>query len=117
MKIVTLAVASAMTLAGTLAFAQTGALQPPSAQGAPTGAAVDSMGSSTSPGAVKQGTSTGAAATYNGNAGVTTGAGGGAMVRPGTGASEQGAPTGAAVNSRGDATQPGAVKQGTSTSR
>lgn len=117
MKIATIALASALTLTGTLAFAQTGTIKAPSAQGAPTGAAVDSMGSSTAPGAVKQGTSAGGAASFNGSPGVTTGAGGGAMVRPGTGASEQGAPTSATVNSRGDATQPGAVKQGTSTSR
>ncbi len=115
-EIATIALASALTLTGTVAFAQTGTIKAPSAQGAPTGAAVDSMGSSTAPGAVKQGTSAGGAASFHGSPGVTTGAGG-AMVRPGTGASEQGAPTSATVNSRGDATQPGAVKQGTSTSR
>ncbi|MDO9564818.1 MAG: hypothetical protein Q7J60_24625 [Bradyrhizobium sp.] len=119
MKIATLALASALALTGTFALAQSGAMKQPSSQGAPTGAAVDSMGTSTSPGAVKSGTSAGGAASMNnnGNVGVTTGANSGAMMRPGTGASEQGAPTGADVNSRGDATEPGAVKQGTSTTR
>ena len=117
MKIATIALASALALTGTLAFAQNGTAKGPSTQGAPTAAAIDSTGSGTTPGAVKSGTSAGGAASVNSKTGVTTGASGGAMVRPGTGASEQGAPTSAAVNSRGDATQPGAVKQGTSTSR
>ena len=117
MKIATIALASALALTGTLAVAQSGPVNGPATQGAPTGAAIDSKGSATAPGAVKSGTSAGGAASVNSNSGVTTGASGGAMVRPGTDASEQGAPSAAAVNSRGDATLPGAVKQGTSTSR
>ena len=121
MKIATITIASALMLSGNIAFAQTGTIKPPSAQGAPTSAAVDSMGRSTTPGAVKHGTSAGGV--YNGP-GVTTGAAPvapmarpGPMVPPGKTASEQGAPTSAAVHSQGDETQPGAVKQGTSTGR
>lgn len=111
MKIATMTLASALALSGTVAFAQSGTLQRPSSQGAPTGAAVDSLGSSTNPGAVKRGTSAGGPAAVGG----TTVIGRPATPPPGKTASEQGAPTSAAVNARGDETQPGAVKQGTST--
>jgi hypothetical protein len=55
---------------------------------------------------MKQGTGTGGAM-QNNNMGTTTGA----STKPD--ASQQGAPTGAAVNAKGNSTEPGKVKDGT----
>ncbi len=54
------------------------------------------------------GRGTGGVVNQNDNMGVTSGR----SMRSGPGASEQGAPAGASVNSKGDATQPGKVKDG-----